>query len=335
MMSKTEVTADMVHQLLASGWIEETRQTETGDPQMTGRKRTRAAVSVKKLYSETKKKSYPGLVYLTDEGPSSQFGAGFGLQEILHEAPVSLGKCPRCGRDVIEGKNGYGCSGYKDGCRFIIWKKSKFGIMCKTTVTKSAVKTLLKSGWVSMNKNTDDQTPEKGRRRTEKTIPSGRLWSEEKQRLYSGEVFLYDDGPDGKYGAAFGLARVIYDGPERLGICPRCGKPVIEGRLGYGCSGYKEGCRFSIWKNAKQKLLANVSFTKTDAKRFLSGKTVVKSKLVDKKGRLFKAALRMIEEADNPFGPVFRVVEGTIEPEAGIATDIVIETVPAPEENLL
>jgi DNA topoisomerase-3 len=28
----------------------------------------------------------------------------------------------------------------------------------------------------------------------------------------------------------------------RLGDCPRCGRPVIEGKCGFGCSGWKEGC---------------------------------------------------------------------------------------------
>jgi hypothetical protein len=34
----------------------------------------------------------------------------------------------------------------------------------------------------------------------------------------------------------------------RLGDCPRCGRPVIEGKRGFGCSGWKEGCPFVLWK---------------------------------------------------------------------------------------
>ncbi len=34
----------------------------------------------------------------------------------------------------------------------------------------------------------------------------------------------------------------------RLGDCPRCGKPVIEGRKGYGCSAWESGCEFVLWK---------------------------------------------------------------------------------------
>ncbi|MBT6928668.1 MAG: DNA topoisomerase 3 [Waddliaceae bacterium] len=36
-----------------------------------------------------------------------------------------------------------------------------------------------------------------------------------------------------------------------IGICPKCGKHIIEGRRGYGCSGWKEGCTFVLWKEYK------------------------------------------------------------------------------------
>jgi len=34
---------------------------------------------------------------------------------------------------------------------------------------------------------------------------------------------------------------------QEIGVCPLCGKPVIRGYYGYGCTGYKEnGCKFSV-----------------------------------------------------------------------------------------
>ncbi|EJW15729.1 DNA topoisomerase 3 [Paenibacillus alvei] len=38
--------------------------------------------------------------------------------------------------------------------------------------------------------------------------------------------------------------------PETFGLCPRegCGGTIIEGRKGYGCSNYKQGCKFVVWK---------------------------------------------------------------------------------------
>ncbi|MEI8365889.1 MAG: DNA topoisomerase 3 [Parachlamydiaceae bacterium] len=35
------------------------------------------------------------------------------------------GCCPRCKRHIIEGKRGYGCSGWKEGCSFVLWKEYK------------------------------------------------------------------------------------------------------------------------------------------------------------------------------------------------------------------
>ena len=298
--------------------------------------RTAATVPVKKLWSEKNKHEYSGNIYLTDEGPGSQYGAGFGLESLINEPPKSLGKCPRCGRDVVEGRDGYGCTGHADGCRFIIWKKAKSGMMSKTKVTKGLVRTLLASPWTdelrpagrdagsAANTPGSQELVPTGRRRTEKTVHIKKLWSSAKEKSYSGDVYLVDEGPGSQYGASFAVDKVTDDGPEVLGKCPRCGCDVTESKAGYGCTGFLNGCRFMIWKKQKQKMLSKIEFTKTDAKRFLAGKPTKKSRLVDKKGRLFKADLIMEETPDNPFGPVFRVVPGTIEVKDGDPSEIKI-----------
>lgn len=66
---------------------------------------------------------------------------------------VSLGKCPECGKDVVEGKKAYGCSGYKDGCNFAIWynQLEKLGMkkvnktVAKKLLNKEKASTKLKS----------------------------------------------------------------------------------------------------------------------------------------------------------------------------------------------
>jgi DNA topoisomerase-3 len=35
----------------------------------------------------------------------------------------AIGKCPLCGRDVVDYPKSYGCAGYRDGCKFAIWKE--------------------------------------------------------------------------------------------------------------------------------------------------------------------------------------------------------------------
>lgn len=55
-----------------------------------------------------------------------------------------IGKCPVCGRDVIRTKFGYGCSGYKEGCKF-----SVSGVICGRVISISNMKMLLETGKTS------------------------------------------------------------------------------------------------------------------------------------------------------------------------------------------
>lgn len=98
-----------------------------------------------------------------------------------------------------------------------------------------------------------------------------------------------------------------------VGTCPRCGSPVIEGKLGFDCSGWKSGCKFVIWKQSKRPMLKNVTFTADDAKKFLSGKSVLKSGLLKKDGGTFEANLVMKDDPASPYGP-------SIEPDFSIKT---------------
>ena len=52
-----------------------------------------------------------------------------------------IGTCPLCGKNVIRGKNGYGCMGYKDGCGFRIGLS-----ICKKTVPIGELRRLLATG---------------------------------------------------------------------------------------------------------------------------------------------------------------------------------------------
>lgn len=57
-----------------------------------------------------------------------------------------LGKCPQCGGQIIEGKKGFGCSNWKSGCKFVIWKNDKYLATMKKKPTKTMVKSLLNNG---------------------------------------------------------------------------------------------------------------------------------------------------------------------------------------------
>ncbi|MCM2983087.1 DNA topoisomerase [Niallia circulans] len=70
------------------------------------------------------------------------------IQEVTYAKAKTevLGKCPLCGHAVIEGKKGFGCSNWKNGCKYVIWKNDKFLATMKKKPTKTMVKALLKNG---------------------------------------------------------------------------------------------------------------------------------------------------------------------------------------------
>lgn len=61
-----------------------------------------------------------------------------------------IGMCPECGRAIFENSKAYGCSGYKDGCDFTIWKNDKFFAALHKQITPNLVRTLLKNGVVTV-----------------------------------------------------------------------------------------------------------------------------------------------------------------------------------------
>lgn len=59
---------------------------------------------------------------------------------------------------------------------------------------------------------------------------------------------------------------------EEIGKCPICGKPIYENKNAFSCSGYKEGCKFALWKDNKYFSVRGKSITKANAKGLLSSK---------------------------------------------------------------
>ncbi|WP_445493027.1 type IA DNA topoisomerase [Niallia sp. 03133] len=88
---------------------------------------------------------------------------------------------------------------------------------------------------------------------------------------------------------------------EILGKCPICGHPIIEGMKGFGCSNWKNGCKFVIWKNDKFLATMKKKPTKTMVKALLkNGEATVKG-LTSKKGNKFDAVLKYKKNKDNDY----------------------------------
>ena len=79
------------------------------------------------------------------------------------------------------------------------------------------------------------------------------------------------------------------EGVEVLGKCPNCGNPVIEGERGFGCVNWKNGCKYTIWKNDKYIASFGKQVTPQMAKLLLANGKVGFRNLKSKKGNTFAA----------------------------------------------
>lgn len=101
-------------------------------------------------------------------------GADAALSQSSREV---IGKCPRCGKPVYEGKKSFYCSSYKDNppCGFALWKDNKYFQSKRKELTKKVAAAFLKTGRVRMTG----------------------LFSEKKGILYDATIVMEDTG--GKY----------------------------------------------------------------------------------------------------------------------------------------
>ncbi|QDP39959.1 type IA DNA topoisomerase [Radiobacillus deserti] len=88
---------------------------------------------------------------------------------------------------------------------------------------------------------------------------------------------------------------------EILGKCPACGGSIIEGQKGYGCSNWKKGCTFVIWKNDKFLAALKKRPTKTMVQALLNNRVAYVKGLTSKKGTKFNAYLRYEKNPDNSY----------------------------------
>ena len=96
-----------------------------------------------------------------------------GKKDLFREEKPSIGKCPRCGSPVHEGKKNYYCSNKE--CAFVMWKNDRFFEERKTAFSAKIAAALLKSVKVNVKK----------------------LYSPKTGKTYDGTIVLADTG--GKY----------------------------------------------------------------------------------------------------------------------------------------
>ena len=137
-----------------------------------------------------------------------------------------IGTCPRCGKNIYEGKLNYYCESGKDSCGFSIWKKNKYP-----------------------EADIDVQT-------AKKFLTDGKAELKTKDKSGKPYTAMFEMVDTGKY------INFNYCKTEKvsLGKCPSCGKDVFENAKSYSC-GDKE-CKCIIWKSICGKNISDTQVKK-------------------------------------------------------------------------
>ncbi|OOM78243.1 type IA DNA topoisomerase [Clostridium sp. BL-8] len=88
---------------------------------------------------------------------------------------------------------------------------------------------------------------------------------------------------------------------ESIGPCPVCGNPVIEGEKGFGCSNWKNGCKFTIWKDDKYIKSFGKNVSKEMVELLLKNGKVGFRNLKSKKGNTFSAYFKYIKNEETGY----------------------------------
>lgn len=134
-------------------------------------------------------------------------------KEIKKKAGIISETCPKCkSGHIIKGKSAFGCSDYKNGCRFVL----PFKFKDKKISEKQYIRLLQKGSTVNL----------KGFK-TEVGEIEG--------------LIRFDD----QFKLILEPKKAIKKENSDVLTCPKCKKgTVIKGKTAYGCSRYKEGCMF-------------------------------------------------------------------------------------------
>ena len=168
---------------------------------------------------------------------------------------TDLGTCPLCDQGaIVETPKAYSCSRYREGCGFTIWKS-----MGRRKLPRKVVEQLIKEGGTEQLKGFKSK--------------AGKEFAARLKMGAGGKVeFDFGDSTPRPAGPAGTPARrnaarpptaqtasnadASTSGSAEWPLCPKCGRGrIIQGRRGYGCNRYREGCDFVVWQEISGKKL--------------------------------------------------------------------------------
>lgn len=192
-----------------------------------------------------------------------------------------------------------------------------------TSATRAeTIKKLCKKGYISLNSKTQILTPtgigecvydivkdtlpallkpditaswEKGLEGIEKGVVTQEQYKQKMEQYVTGEIQNIKDKREINYGV---YAQAVKPATSTADLsCPLCGKPLREFKTNFGCSGYKDGCKFSVWKT-----IAGKTLTAAQVAKLVKDKKTNKIKgFKSKAGKEFEAVLIMDNEGKISF----------------------------------
>jgi DNA topoisomerase-3 len=182
---------------------------------------------------------------------------------------TNLGPCPCCDAPVIKGRNAYGCSRWKQGCTFVM-RSSLWGFDISPVLARE--------------------------------ILVHRLSLSPHPIEVDGKKLFARLGFDRKGQPKYEVAEVVQptNNPDALGLCPVCGGEIVEGAKAYGCTNWRNGCKFVVWKTIAQKEITP-DIVRTLIKDQCTGQL---SGFISKAGKPFVAKLKVVQgEVKFDFSP--------------------------------
>jgi len=220
-------------------------------------------------------------------------GAARGARKGAIARPAGLGTCPGCGQgELLETTRAFGCSRYREGCTFAVWKT-----VAGVKLTKAQVRDLLAKGRIGPIEGFQSKAG-KPFKAALKLGADGRV------------AFDFGPTPDpaaaprpGSDPAPLPPAPAVHPasvpaapapapadrGPAGL-TCPKCGQGrIIQGHRGFGCNRYRDGCDFAVLREVGGKVLTDLQI----AGLIRDGRTRLIKGFTDEQGSRFDARLEL------------------------------------------
>jgi DNA topoisomerase-3 len=174
---------------------------------------------------------------------------------------TKLGECPQCGGKIIKGRVDYGCANWREsdgGCKVVL-RSTVNG----RAVTPHMIRTLLTDKSIGPYEFPGNE-PKYGMIKLEKT--DNHQWQLMVKKTSK---------------------KPAKQSKKVLAECPACGGDIVETSKAYGCSKWKQGCQFKIWKT-----IAKRDIQPDEARQLIEkGSTNILTGFLSKKGKTFEARL--------------------------------------------